>query len=123
MFQVLSYNWTQVSCPGSCFFWTLLSSEPLGERKVSLRDFTLQLQVQGLQFQQQQHIYLRFEPAGWSCLYGTDYLDLCCKAPSGESPGERKKKGKTVCWESCIKALAHHSKLLGGRGNDRATLT
>lgn len=32
-FQVLSYNWTKVSCPGSCFFWTLLSSESVEKGK------------------------------------------------------------------------------------------
>lgn len=89
-FQVLSYNWTKVSCPRSCFFWTLLSSELLEKGKFQSQRFTLQPQVQGLQFQQQQHICLQFEPAGWFYLYGTDYLDLCCKAPSGESPGEGK---------------------------------
>lgn len=33
VFQVLSYNRTKVSCPGSCFFWTLLSSESLEKGK------------------------------------------------------------------------------------------
>lgn len=73
--------------------WELLLLDPslfwiIGEGEVSVsKRFTLQPQVQGLQFQQQQHIYLQFEPAGWFYLYVTDYLDLCCKAPSGESHG------------------------------------
>lgn len=82
--------------------WELLLLNPslfwiIGEGEVSVsKRFTLQPQVQGLQFQQQQHIYLQFEPAGWFYLYVTDYLDLCCKAPSGESPGE-KKQSKINC--------------------------
>lgn len=96
MFQVLSYNWTKVLCPGSCCFWTLLSSELLEKGKFKSQRFTLQPQVQGLQFQQQQRIYLQFEPAGWSYLCGTDYLDLCCKAPSGESPGKKNQVKENV---------------------------
>lgn len=116
----------KVSSPGSCFFWTLLSSEPLEKGKFQSQRFTLQPQVQGLQFQQQQHIYLRFEPAGWFYLYGTDYLDLCCKAPSGESPGGGKKgriKHK-FHRESCrIKLLADNSRpLQGKRSNNKSAI-
>lgn len=105
--------------------WELLLLDPsslfgtVGEGQVSVsKRFTLQPQVQGLQFQQQQHIYLQFEPAGWFYLYGTDYLDLCCKAPSGESPGGEKRSiiKHKFRRESChIKVVADNSRPLQGK--------
>lgn len=106
--------------------WELLLLDPslfwtIGEGEVSVsKRFTLQPQVQGLQFQQQQHIYLQFEPAGLFCLYVTDYLDLCCKAPSGESPGGKKKhqsiiKCKLHRESHHIKVMADNSRLSEGQ--------
>lgn len=109
----------------SSMSWELLLLDPslfwtIGEGEVSVsKRFTLQPQVQGLQFQQQQRIYLQFEPAGWFYLYVTDYLDLCCKAPSGESPGGGKNQSIIKCKlhrESChIKVVADTSRPLQGQ--------
>lgn len=68
------------------FFFFFLE---VGDKKLTVKAVTLQLQVLGLQFQSQQHICLQFGPAGWFCLCGIYSLDLCCKAPSGESPEGR----------------------------------
>lgn len=126
MFQVLSYNWTEVSRPGSCCFWTLLSSEPLEKGKFqSQRDLHFSPKFKDSSFNNSNvFIFDLNQQDGFIYMGPTTWISAARHPAVNHLGGKKRTIKPKFHRESCnIKVAADNPRpLQGNRSNNRSAI-